>query len=58
LLLFEEAPALQMDMMTCPGCEKKNPSKHNGHYAMIKDWETGRVQKFVETIPHPAILRR
>lgn len=50
LLLFEEEAAQQMDMMLCPGCEKKNPLEHNGHYAMIMDWEQNKEQKFVKLL--------
>ena len=46
LLPFEEEISRQMDMMICEGCEKKNPQKHNGHYAMIMDWNNNRAQKF------------
>ena len=47
LLLFEEEASLQTDMMLCPGCENNNPLEHNGHYAMVMDWEKNKEQKFV-----------
>ena len=50
LLLFEEEVSPQMDMMSCPGCEKKNPLEHNGHYAMIMDWDQNKEQKFANLL--------
>ena len=50
LLLFEQEASPQKDMMSCPGCEKKNPLEHNGHYAMIMDWEQNKEQKFVRLL--------
>ena len=31
----------------CEGCKKNNYKKHNGIYCKIKNWETGRMKKFV-----------
>lgn len=31
----------------CEGCKKNNYKKHNGMYCKIKNWETGRMKKFV-----------
>ncbi|MDE7439393.1 MAG: restriction endonuclease subunit M [Clostridia bacterium] len=33
--------------ITCLGCAKNNPHKHNGIYCKIKNWETKRAVKFV-----------
>lgn len=50
LLLFDDESPLQMDMLSCAGCEKKNPFKHNGQYAKIMDWENKRVVRFVDMV--------
>lgn len=47
LLPFEEETGMQIDMMICEGCEKKDPVKHNGHYAVIMDWISNRPNKFI-----------
>ncbi len=41
-LLDEKSTAI-----TCLGCAKNNPHKHNGIYCKIKNWETKRAIKFV-----------
>lgn len=53
--LFGEA---EMKHTFCEGCEKGNIRKHNGTYALIKDWsnrdpktgKTGRKMRFVDLI--------
>lgn len=34
----------------CEGCKTNNPHKHNGIYCKIKDWQTGKIIKFVSLI--------
>lgn len=32
----------------CPGCKTNNAKLHNGKYALIMDWKTGKPQRFVD----------
>lgn len=34
----------------CPGCKGDNIYKHNGIYCLIKDWEKGKVIRFVDLL--------
>ncbi len=34
----------------CEGCEKDNIFRHNGIYCKIKDWNTGKEIKFIDSI--------
>lgn len=34
----------------CQGCRERDPFSHNGKYAIIKDWETGKKIRFVNII--------
>lgn len=34
----------------CEGCKTNNPHKHNGIYCKIKEWQTGKIIKFVSLI--------
>lgn len=34
----------------CIGCDKLEPHRHNGKYAKIMDWESGKVRKFVDLL--------
>lgn len=43
LSLLDEKPTA----ITCLGCAKNRPHKHNGIYCKIKNWETKRPIKFV-----------
>lgn len=47
LTLFGETPDV-VEKDECEGCKFNRPTKHNGRYARIMDWTTGRPRKFVE----------
>lgn len=49
LTLFGETPDT-VEKDECEGCKFNRPTKHNGRYAKIMDWETGKSRKFVELI--------
>lgn len=34
----------------CPGCKDDNMYKHNGIYCLIKDWEKGKVIRFIDLL--------
>lgn len=34
----------------CEGCRKDDMSRHNGVYALIRDWETGRTLRYADLI--------
>ena len=40
----------EKEIIKCKGCTNNDIYKHNGIYCRIKDWETGRVIKFVSLI--------
>jgi hypothetical protein len=49
LTLFGKTPdAIEKD--ECEGCKFNRPTKHNGRYALIKDWEIGKSTRFMELI--------
>ena len=37
-------------VVECKGCEKNDIYSHNGIYCMIKDWSTGEIVRFVDTL--------
>lgn len=49
LTLFGETPDV-VEKDECEGCKFNRPLKHNGRYARIMDWNTGKPKKFVELI--------
>ena len=50
----EEIPSLFGDSETivkeCPGCKEDNHKKHNGIYCRIKNWESGRTERYIDSI--------
>jgi hypothetical protein len=46
LSLFEEKQIKN----ECRGCKNNNIKNHNGIYCKIKNWDTGRIMKFINTI--------
>lgn len=34
----------------CPGCKKNSLKEHNGIYCLVKDWKTGKITKFVDSL--------
>lgn len=34
----------------CPGCRKNSIKEHNGIYCLIKDWRTGKLTRFADSI--------
>jgi hypothetical protein len=36
------------EIQPCPGCTKNNPKEHTGKYVKIKDWDTGKIIKFID----------
>ena len=49
LTIFGQEPDV-VEEYECEGCKKNDPSKHNGKYVKIKDWQTGKIIKFVSLI--------
>lgn len=49
LTLFGETPDL-VEKDECEGCKFGRPTKHNGKYVKIMDWENGRPIKFIELL--------
>jgi type II restriction enzyme len=47
LTLFGELPAV-IESYECEGCKFNRPAMHNGKYAKIIDWHTGRSLRFIE----------
>lgn len=47
--LFETMPDV-VKKYECEGCKYNRPSKHNGKYAKIMDWENNKVIRFVDLI--------
>jgi len=47
LTLFWETPDT-VEEYECEGCKYGRPTKHNGKYARVMDWTTGKPIKFVE----------
>lgn len=47
LTLFGETPDT-VEKDECEGCKFNRPTKHNGKYAKIMDWEKGKPLKFVD----------
>lgn len=45
LTLFGETPDL-VEKDECEGCKLNRPTKHNGRYTLVMDWENGKKQKF------------
>ena len=34
----------------CPGCSEDNIYKHNGKYCKIRDWESGKIIRFIDLL--------
>lgn len=34
----------------CPGCRANQVTLHSGKYSFIKDWETGKSERFVDLL--------
>lgn len=49
LTLFGETPDI-VEKDECEGCKFNRPKKHNGRYARVMDWSTGKPKRFVELI--------
>jgi hypothetical protein len=49
LTLFGETPDI-VEKYECEGCKFNRRTKHNGVYARIMDWTTGKQQRFVDLI--------
>jgi hypothetical protein len=49
LTLFGETPDI-LEKDECEGCKFNRPNKHNGRYARIMDWDTGKPLNFIELI--------
>ncbi len=49
LTLFGETPDI-VEKDECEGCKFNRPKKHNGRYARVMDWKTGKSIKFVELV--------
>ena len=51
---IEEIPSLFGDsektVTPCPGCETGDIRRHNGIYARIKDWATGKTIRYIDLI--------
>jgi hypothetical protein len=47
LTLFGETPDV-VEEDECEGCKFNHPTKHNGRYAKIMDWMTGKPRQFIE----------
>lgn len=51
---IEEIPSLFGDgektVTPCPGCETGDVRRHNGVYAKIKDWATGKTIRYIDLI--------
>ena len=52
--LIEEMPSLfgdaEQTVTPCPGCETGDIHRHNGVYAKIKDWTTGKIIRYIDLI--------
>lgn len=49
LTLFGETPDT-VEKYECEGCKFNRPTKHNGKYVKVMDWELGRPIKFVDLV--------
>lgn len=49
LTLFGETPDL-VEKNECEGCKFNRPNKHNGKYARVMDWSTGKQIRFVDLL--------
>lgn len=49
LTLFGETPDT-VEEYECEGCKYSRPTKHNGKYVKIMDWQTGKSQAFVDLL--------
>ncbi len=49
LTLFGETPDI-VEKDECEGCKLNRPNKHNGRYARIMDWYSGKPKNFIELI--------
>lgn len=46
----EYKDTIEENIKGCPGCVQNDPLKHNGEYAKIMDWETGKPTRFVDLL--------
>jgi hypothetical protein len=49
LTIFGETPD-KVEKDECEGCKFNRPTKHNGKYAKVMDWETSKQLKFIELL--------
>ena len=49
LTLFGETPDT-VEKYECEGCKFNRPTKHNGKYVKVMDWELGRPIKFIDLV--------
>lgn len=51
LTLFGETPD-KVEKYECAGCKYGDPTKHNGKYVKVMDWQASKCPKFVDLIQH------
>jgi hypothetical protein len=47
--IFGETPD-RVEEFECEGCKFNRPTKHNGRYVKIMDWDQNKVVRFVDLI--------
>lgn len=47
LTLFGETPDV-VESYECEGCKFNHPTKHNGKYVKVMDWEIGKPMRFID----------
>lgn len=47
LTLFGETPDV-VESYECEGCKFNHPTKHNGKYVKVTDWEIGKPMRFID----------
>lgn len=47
---FEDDVTKENESNICRGCLKKNVKQHTGIYSKIKNWETNKIEKFVDSL--------
>lgn len=55
LTLFEELPDV-VEKYECEGCKFSRPTKHNGRYVKVMDWESNKPIKFIDLLKRGASL--
>lgn len=49
LTLFGETPDI-VEKYECEGCKFNRPTKHNGKYTSVMDWQTGKSLRFIDLL--------